>query len=236
MKKTAKRFSLGVKIASILTCLVITAVGFASWLVVKPVEATDNQGSFTVYAVDSVDVELTITPVVSTVVFGKTDSSYNDPWVVAEGVANQVLTASFKVDVAAIGSDGLKINSVVDKIKVSFDIKDVVEEKFHAAIGRYIAAPKVTVNGGTSYQAYNNGVVELEVAAANASTQTFNVDIVFGWGSITGGENPYDYYNGQTATTELADEAEDFLKNIYLINSALTGEDRTAFTLVVDAQ
>ena len=54
--------SLGVKIASILTCLALTAVGFASWLILKPAEEKTASGSFTVYSVEDNNIEITVSP------------------------------------------------------------------------------------------------------------------------------------------------------------------------------
>lgn len=238
MKKTAKKFSLGVKIASILTCVVIAAAGFASWLIISPAEASEENGSFTVYAVDTADVTITVTPVVSTIIFGKTAADFDNPWLIAgEDIGGEVLTAEFTVEVAT-GNESALLNSVADKIKVTFNIKDSAKTAFLAAMGSYVAAPKLSLDGGATSVTYVDGEISATVDAAEAATQTFTITVEFGWGTTTGGQNPFDYYNGKTVTSGLANEANDLLTAVNNINSYLEGlgeeDDKTAFTIKVE--
>ena len=61
MKKTRKiKFTLGMKIASILCCVALVSVGFASWWIVNyPATTAVEAGSFTVYSVDTKNVKIT---------------------------------------------------------------------------------------------------------------------------------------------------------------------------------
>jgi hypothetical protein len=239
MKKTAKRFSLGVRIASILTCLVVTAVGFASWLVVRPVEAVDDYGSFTVYKVDTVDVEIDVNPTSTgsdTIIFGKTDTDYDDAWVVADNVATEQLKASFKVDVAAVGESSTpNINSIISQLKISFSINENIKADLKAAIDAgYITAPTVKVGGSTkSYDVSTGAILEFLVDASAAASQSITVEVSFAWGGELDSTNPYDYFNSITdVQAEDADKAVAVLGAIYKINEDL-GEG-SAFTLNID--
>ena len=62
MKQKKFKFSLGFKIATILSCLALVSTGFASWWIVS-IRNDNNgrqEGSFTVYAVEEKEVEVTI--------------------------------------------------------------------------------------------------------------------------------------------------------------------------------
>ncbi len=239
MKKTAKKFSLGVKIASILTCVVIAAAGFASWLIISPAESAEKNGSFTVYTVETSGVTITVNPEISTVIFGKSADTFDTPWLVATDVAVEVLTAKFNVTIAS-GNESAHLNSVADEIKVSFNIKDNAKTAFLAAMdANYIAAPKLSIVGEENANAtYANGEISVTVAAEDVATQSFTVTVEFGWGSATDGLNPFKYYNEKTVTVDLANKANALLTAVNNINSYLDGlgeeDDKTAFVIKVE--
>ena len=105
MKQRKGKFTLGMKIASILSCLALVSVGFASWWIVQyPTETTTTQGNFDVYTVGTKKVEIgkpTFTPEAdANIVFGKQlkDGSGKDvvpTWLLADDVAEQNLDAQF---------------------------------------------------------------------------------------------------------------------------------------------
>ena len=223
MKSATKRFSLGIKIASILTCLVVAAVGFASWLIVKPAAPVTESGSFTVNEVETVNVQLSVTPVKSAIVFGKPATlNKTNPWLRAsDDMAAEALTAQFDVTVDTT-KDNVLITSTADKFDVTFNVKEAFAEVFNGAIGEYIAAPVVNIKSGDTVVAtatYNKAATTVSIAASDAKTQTFTVEIVFDWGTITGGANPYEYFNDLAATDENVTKANTFLTKIYEITS-----------------
>lgn len=223
MKSTTKRFSLGIKIASILTCLVLTAVGFASWLIIKPAEDATKDGSFMIYKVDTSEVTLEVESTNSSIVFGKTDTTYENPWLVATDVAAEALTATFTVTASTGDDASVKLNSVADKIQVTFSIAEACKDAFDAAIGDYIAKPVVSIKSGETVKAtanYENAEVVLSVDAEASNTQTFTVEIVFDWGTKTGGDNPYDYFNTKEATAENIALAQDVLTKVFNIKGS----------------
>lgn len=237
MKKTNKKFSLGMKIASALTCLVITAVGFASWLVIKPAEAATDNGSFTVYAVETQGVTITVTKpdsVTNNIVFGKGETTNAHPWLVAQNVDDEAMTATFNVTVSTGTDTSILLNSVADEIKVTFDVKDDIATNFDAAIGEYLAAPTVTLSAGATgsatYATNGNAVVSVDAPASN--TMSFTVTVTFGWGTKTNGQNPYTFFNAITSpTADNITAAENMLEAIAAIGTDTIAE---AFSLKVE--
>lgn len=249
MKKTAKKFSLGVKIASILTCVVIAAAGFASWLIISPAEASEENGSFTVYDIETQDISIAVTPVEDAtsstkIVFGKTETTNALPWLQATDVASDALFVKFDVTVSSDGS--ALLNSVAKNIKVTFDVSDTVSANFDTAINtNCIAAPTLTLkangeaieNGSGSYavkDGESGGFVSLNIPAPAATSISFTVEVQFGWGSLSGNTNPYEYFNGLEADDTNIANATTVLTNV----AAITGQDGTAldkaFTLTVE--
>ncbi|MBO7304652.1 MAG: hypothetical protein J6V09_05460 [Clostridia bacterium] len=240
MKKTTKRFSLGMKIASILTCLVVTAVGFASWLVIKPADAATESGSFTVYKVETQGVRISVTSTASDIIFGKKTATYDYPWLVAKDVADEALTATFSVTVTT-DNDDILLNSVASEIKVTFDIAEAMSTKFDQAItDTYLAAPTVTVSGGatgTGTYAVKTGDVggfaSVSFDAPAAKEVTFTVTVVFGWGAYTQYANPYEHFNALENTHENNTKAVNVLGAVYGITGE-TGKTDSVFTLKVE--
>ena len=241
MKKTTKRFSLGMKIASILTCLVVTAVGFASWIVVRPADAATESGSFTVYEVETQGVSITVTPTASDIIFGKTTTTNAHPWLTAKDVADEALTATFSVTVTTTGNDEIMLNSVASQIKVTFDIAEAMSASFDSAISStYLAAPTVTLKGGATgtetYAVANGeagGLASVSFDAPEAKEVTFTVEVVFGWGEYTENTNPYAYFNAREATSENIGKAETVLGAVYGV-TGFTGKTDSAFSLKVE--
>ena len=238
MKSATKRFSLGVKIASILTCIVVAAVGFASWLIVKPIQPETKTGSFTVHEAEIVDVALDVSAInsSSSIVFGKGTTANANPWLRATAdIANESLTATFNVSVNT-QNDNVNLDTVAEKFDVTFSVADAIATKFNSAIGGYIAAPIVIIKAGGSEvdrATYNNADVTVSIDAEAAKTQEFTVEIVFDWGTITGGENPYKYFNALEPIDENITKANDFLNTIYEITGAISTPD--AFDLTIAA-
>ncbi len=240
MKKTTKRFSLGMKIASILTCLVVTAVGFASWLVIKPADAATESGSFTVYKVETQGVRISVTPTASDIIFGKTTTTNAHPWLTAKDVADEALTATFSVTVTT-DNDEIMLNSVASQIKVSFDIAEAMSASFDSAISdTYLVAPTVTLKDGATgtgtYAVANGeagGLASVSFDAPEAKEVTFTVEVVFGWGAYTENTNPYAYFNALEATNENIGKAETVLGAVYGVTGS-TGKTDSAFSLKVE--
>ncbi len=228
MTRRKIKTSLGIKIASIVACLALTAVGFASWLIIKPAEPKSELGSFEVYTVEDNDVTITVTSSENTTIkFGKpASSSVNNPWLYAgSDVQNEVLTATFNVTVESKAGEeaGVDLAEILSNFVVDFEIVDNAGKAYAAATeAGYIGQTTVKIDSAegakdamavTTKAAFEEGV----------ATQEFVVTVAFAWGGDfikpdeSAPSNPYDYFNSFTYD-EKADEAETALAGIAAIS------------------
>ena len=231
MKQKKFKFSLGLKIASILSCLALVSMGFASWWIIN-INNNDGAktGSFTVYDVTEKNVTVTVdswtTP---DIVYGA--STKDDPvttatWLVKndEEMADESLVATLTFTV----SSDTNLNELIQPVSVTFVPNEATKTAFDNAItAGYIAAPIVTA----SYKVNNEGepvdiysdpegqvkeftydkeadgglTIALPDAAMANKSVTVTMTFTFDWGSMTGGENPYDYFNTKSATAAYED-------------------------------
>ena len=219
MKKTTKKLSLGMKIASVLACLAIVSVGFASWWIVKmPNTIPDVQGSFESYAVVDKEIQIS-TPTYDDpkIVFGKPESgttrwlAYDDTKVQDE---NLISTMSFTVSIK--DDTSLTLDTFVKELNIEFAPQAPTEENetknvFDKAIANgSIAAPVIEykVNDGawTSAGTYTTEKLAFTIPAPNTNTANVQIRFTFKWGADCGNQNPYIYFNAEGQTYE--DDAE----------------------------
>ena len=172
MKQRKFKFSLGMKIASILSCIALVSVGFASWWIVQyPTKSTTSQGSFEVYSVGTKKVEIS-DPVFNpttdaNIAFGKQlkDDDGNDvvvKWLIAdEEVGVQNLDAQFTFNVSMKDVTDKEEGGTEEKLssehlnkylsEITFTLDDIVgstgadSTALQAAItAGYITGPTVT--------------------------------------------------------------------------------------------
>ena len=213
MKQRKFKFSLGIKIASILSCLALVSIGFASWWVIsinKPAAA--STGSFTVYEVEEKNVNITVDGTNgwtgAEIIFGKsTKTPATTPtWLLANdpNMKNQSLSATLKFNVKTDKAED-KIGDFVNKVTVTFDLskeevavpeaidadkKMTFAELFKYAMDQgYIAAPKISgtygESGTISAVSYNGEAVTVEITDLGVQTVDVTVNFEFGWGSMT---------------------------------------------------
>lgn len=206
MKQRKHKFSLGIKIASILSCIALISVGFASWWIIKMPEAVTEDGSFTVYAVEEKNVEFkNVTLANSEIIFGKV-ADVDETWLWAmkekDGteMANENLksTLTFTVDLKDGGTDLSESSTLNDMLsEVTLTVEPSAAAALEAAINaNYIKNPTVTYKytpaGGTEQTgtvAYEeNGEVDkivahIDMSNAKVNTVTVTVEIAFEWGS-----------------------------------------------------
>ena len=174
MKKGRKiKFTLGMKIASILCCVALVSVGFAAWWIVEFPQAKETTaGSFTVYDVTSKEIEITnvkfldddadATP--TAVDFETPDANIDDAKIIFGHPVETNTTANWfgyddskvqaedletilQFDVAIKNADNEDpISKFIETIKISFNVGD----KYHALIGQGVAAPVVSYRIGTT--------------------------------------------------------------------------------------
>ncbi len=229
--KTKKKFSLGVKIASILSCVAVLSVGFASWLIVNVPTETNNQiGSFEVYEVVDNSVALTYdwgndgvddkdgdgaytsaATAAAKITFGKPSGATNAGWLQAgNDVQNEKLTATVKVTIDNF--------TQLQSFSVTLTPPTISSTLITSSVSYKNAQ-------GTSVDTNSDGALNAtELAAVNGVVV---VELTFAWGSaFTPADaqapvNPFTYYNGQTYSADLATEAN---TNLTAINTALSGK------------
>ena len=215
----------------------IVSIGFASWVITKPMEEQTAAGSITAEAV-KVDgytlglkwqgVEEGQNPVIH---FGKpsTENTVVTPgveaWLAADGESQEeALTCTLRITVsntANIASElTLTLNTVVSEVLKELNDDSTAFGKAVAA--NYIAMPtvKVGANAAAPYDpATKVAIAKTDFTAdgEGAASGYCDVVITFAWGSVFGGINPLNHYNQADYTDEKANEAQTALEAIKAI-------------------
>ena len=215
MKQRKQKFTFGVKLISILSCLALISVGFASWwIVTTPEEPITEQGSFAVYAVETKNVTISAAFADENdakISFGK-DTAYTptNKWLGASDDVIENLDTTLNVTVQ-IDDGTTKIGTVLKTVTVELTLDETTAAAVTA--GTYIAPPTLTYTptGGSAQTAVYNDtkkayVLEIDVSSLDVNSNVFAVNIAFDWGTAFGGKNPYEYYD-QAYTSALAADA-----------------------------
>lgn len=172
---------------SILACLALIGVGFASWIISAEVSATPAEGSFIVDTVTdrSYKVEGAWLNNQSKITFGAPDTmNAQNPWLTndSEGKTEN-LTVTYQLTVTY--GDGTKATGIANKITAV--VTAPKNENYTAAVnGKLIIAP---TNATVVEDPEGNG--------------KYNITVTYQWGEHFGKVNPYTYYNAKTATEKL---------------------------------
>lgn len=172
---------------SILACLALIGVGFASWIISAEVSATPAEGSFIVDTVTdrSYKVEGAWLNNQSKITFGAPDTmDAKNPWLTndSEGKTEN-LTVTYQLTVTY--GDGTKATGIANKITAV--VTAPKNENYTAAVnGKLIIAP---TNATVVEDPEGNG--------------KYNITVTYQWGEHFGKVNPYTYYNAKTATEKL---------------------------------
>jgi len=171
---------------SILACLALIGVGFASWII--SANATkEAEGSFIVDTVNdkTYKVEGAWLNSQSKITFGAPATmDAEDPWLTnnSEGKTEN-LTVTYQLTVTY--GDGTKATGIANKITAV--VTAPADENYTAAVnGKLIIAP-------------TNATV-VEVPEGNGK---YNITVTYQWGEHFGKVNPYTYYNLKNATDKL---------------------------------
>lgn len=172
---------------SILACLALIGVGFASWII-SANTSTKAEGSFIVdtvadktYVVSGEWLENK-----SSIIFGAPATmNAENPWLTnnSEGKTEN-LTVTYQLTVTY--GDGTKATGIANKITALVTAPE--NANYTAAVnGKLIIAPT------------NATVVE-----APEGNGKYNITVTYQWGEHFGNVNPYTYYNAETATDKLS--------------------------------
>ena len=203
---------------SILACLALIGVGFASWII-SANTSTTAQGSFIVdtvadktYVVSGEWLENK-----SSIIFGApVTMNAKNPWLTnnSEGKTEN-LTVTYQLTVTY--GDGKKATGIANKITALVTAPE--NANYTAAVnGKLIIAPT------------NATVVE-----APEGTGKYNITVTYQWGEHFGNVNPYKYYNAKTATDKLSGTETTYMQDAKTSLETLSKiEASVVFTLNID--
>ena len=221
MKATIKsRFSLGMKLVGILSCLAILSVGFAAWWIIELPDPVTKEGSFEVHSVDAKKIEFKNVGFEgnANIIFGAPENPGTASWLgYTSDVSTQNLSAILKVTVSIDSNENL--NGYLNGVQVDFAAGD----KYNGLVeGGYVKAPTVSYRIGTTGDW--TALPDSKIIPAPASKEAdVYIKFDFGWGSLTNNENPYTYFSGKAlnanheTVTDKTNKAvaEDVLGKIY---------------------
>lgn len=203
---------------SILACLALIGVGFASWII-SANTSTKAEGSFIVdtvadktYVVSGEWLENK-----SSIIFGAPDTmNAQNPWLTnnSEGKTEN-LTVTYQLTVTY--GDEKKATGIANKITALVTAPE--NANYTAAVnGKLIIAP-------------TNATVE-EASEGNGK---YNITVTYQWGEHFGKVNPYTYYNAKTATDKLSGTETTYIKDAKTSLETLSKiEASVVFTLNID--
>lgn len=175
MKKTRKiKFTLGMKIASVLCCVALLSVGFASWWIVNyPTQKTES-GNFVVYSIstknitiseptfltdDTQDAEIVFGyPAGGTTTWLGYTSSTQDS---TNGVAPEDLSATLEFSVT-VDDANAQLSTFLNNIYVEFDAGNT----YDAAIGSGVATPVVKYRTTTTKDSWDKDWSDADIPTA----------------------------------------------------------------------
>lgn len=200
---------------SILACLALIGVGFASWII--SANATkEAEGSFIVDTVNdkTYKVEGAWLNSQSKITFGAPATmDAEDPWLTnnSEGKTEN-LTVTYQLTVTY--GDGTKATGIANKITALVTAPE--NENYTAAVnGKLIIAPT------------NATVVE-----APEGNGKYNITVTYQWGEHFGKVNPYTYYNLKNATDKLNGSETTYMQDAKTSLETLSKiEESVVFTL-----
>lgn len=202
---------------SILACLALIGVGFASWII-SANTSTKAEGSFIVDTVTVNDktykVEGAWLNSQSKITFGAPDTmDLENPWLTnnSEGKTEN-LTVTYQLTVTY--GNGTKATGIANKITAVVTASE--SASYTAAVdGGLIIAP-------------TNATVE-EAPEGNGK---YNITVTYQWGEHFGNVNPYTYYNAKTATDKLSGTETTYMQDAKTSLDTLSKiEETVKFTL-----
>lgn len=229
---------LTITIASILSVIVIIGVGFAAWVITNPNVSTSQDGTISVETVTDKSYSLTATIANKAISFGAPatpDAEATKGWLKNDAKTENLkatLTLTLNYKYWSVIPENLKLKIEAGTGLGESFVKDT-GKKFEGLVEASILKnPTISYDEKTTNTPVTvtmNGADEVEIPKAafgsvdttdsdTAKKATATIKITFGWGTAFGSEkpeNPYNYYNKQDYSTELAKEANEKLTKLY---------------------
>lgn len=214
----------------------IVSVGFASWVISRPVESNETTGSISAEAVQSDDLSIALAwEGTNNIHYGKPNpvGTYDYDWLSNDGNPES-LTVTLNITLSGTDiADGvlnkisalklsLYIPKVIDDSETNLKLNDNRHAFSTALLSQYVALPTVKINDGeTTVYDIDNGVNIDKALFTQANGYKISVTLHFGWGDAfkVGGQNlnPLAYFNS-FPYDEKASDAENALGAIYALN------------------
>lgn len=208
-------------VLTLLAVLAFTSIGFATWVITKPATDIYSEGAIIVDDATNGAYQLIVPEDAGNIVFGvpaELDSSYSQVWLANDDNV-EVLSQIITIQVDTGGKEFADIIDYVNDLSVNLEYIDTVEnskvDDFNYCVEKgYIVAPKLYYLSEDNWTEYTLGKA-LTVEEAFDDNGVCQFKIEFAWGATFNSINPYDYYNGQTYSIPLADEAQTNLNDLY---------------------
>lgn len=208
-------------VLTLLAVLAFTSIGFATWVITKPATDIYSEGAIIVDDATNGAYQLIVPEDAGNIVFGvpaELDSSYSQVWLANDDNV-EVLSQIITIQVDTGGKEFADIIDYVNDLSVNLEYIDPVEnskvDDFNYCVEKgYIVAPKLYYLSEDNWTEYTLGKA-LTVEEAFDDNGVCQFKIEFAWGATFNSINPYDYYNGQTYSIPLADEAQTNLNDLY---------------------
>ena len=184
-------------VVGLLLCLSLIGVGFASWVITAG-DSAEVSGNIQVEDVTDKRLELSNVKIVTTstgedktsFIFGKATKGTNS-WLEADGIADEVLTATISFDLAYKNSTVIDFEGDDRNTDLSVAFDDTTKTLLQNAVtaGYIKAVPTLTVTG-------SNG--------------SYSVSVSFEWGALFNNQNPFTWYNNNKVDDEYSYDANGF--------------------------
>lgn len=200
---------------SILACLALIGVGFASWIIsANAVDKAEGNIIVDTVADKTYVVSGSWLDGKSSITFGAPATmNAKDPWLTNDSKGKtENLTVTYQLKVTY--GDTTPATGIKDKITALVAAPE--SAKYTAAVnGKLIIAP-------------TNATVE----EAGEGTGVYNITVTYQWGEHFGKVNPYTYYNEKTATDTLTDSTTTYMQDAKTSLDTLSKiEETVKFTL-----
>ena len=230
-KKKTRSKMIAASIA-ILSSAAVVSTGFAAW-VISGGETKEATGNITADTVTNNFHEITLKNATESVFFGgpakKTQDENKSAWLTtANGSLPEDLDATFIFTVSGLDNENADPSAIFKSITLTettdgTDLAKKYETYAENGNKKYLAnLPTLDVANKKTYdteKATSVGI-SLQKESFESKTQTFTLNIHFGWGSTFGHKNPFEHYNTLSKNSSNFSLANTALEDLSHINAS----------------
>lgn len=212
---------------AILSSAAVVSTGFAAWVISGGDTNSDVSGTITADTVTDEIHKITITERTNNeVYFGAPEGvQSDDAWLKNDG-GKEKLKPSITFTVAGLQNEITNPSELFTSISLTEKTDTPDANRYSKAFDLGVVAdlPKFAVGSkfDTTVEDVSKIYLRSESFSDTDKTQTFEVTMVFGWGSNFNSENPYKYYADQAYTKDLASSAKTLLEAVQAIKTSFS--------------